>query len=78
MGDRLTTDLPLAALRAGGAVPSMGKKGDYFGNAVVASFFSTLKRELLLGTCFTRARRGVGKSLSIWRCSITGSVIIRR
>ena len=90
MGDRLTTDLPLAALqmafsgrsppagvihhsdlgsqytsrlyqaalRAGGAVPSMGRKGDCFDNAVVESFFSTLKRELLLGNVFyTRQER---------------------
>ena len=30
----------------------MGKKGDCFDNAVVESFFSTLKRELLLGLVF--------------------------
>lgn len=31
---------------------SMGRKGDCFDNAVVESFFSTLKRELLLGQVF--------------------------
>lgn len=30
----------------------MGRKGDCFDNAVVESFFSTLKRELLLGQVF--------------------------
>jgi putative transposase len=90
MGDRLTTDLPLAALqmafsgrnpplgvihhsdrgsqytsrlyqaalKAGGAVPSMGRKGDCFDNAVVESFFSTLKRELLLGNVFHTRQEG--------------------
>ena len=90
MGDRLTTDLPLAALqmafsgrnppagvihhsdrgsqytsrlyqaalRAGAAVPSMGRKGDCFDNAVVESFFSTLKRELLLGNIFHTRQEG--------------------
>jgi putative transposase len=90
MGERLTTDLPLAALqmafagrspppgvihhsdrgsqytsclyqsalRKGGAVPSMGKKGDCVDNAVVESFFSTLKRELLLDHVFQTRQEG--------------------
>lgn len=93
MGDRLTTDLPLAALhmaftgrnpppgvihhsdrgsqytsrlyqaalKAGGAVPSMGRKGDCFDNAVVESFFSTLKRELLLENVFLTRQEGRGQ-----------------
>jgi putative transposase len=45
-------------LRTGGAVPSMGKKGDCFDNAVVESFFSTLKRELLLDHVFHTRQEG--------------------
>lgn len=84
MGERLTTNLPLAALQMGvdrrqpppglihhsdrgsqysshlyqqtlakqEILGSMGRKGDCFDNAVVESFFSTLKRELLLGQVF--------------------------
>ena len=90
MGERLTTDLPLAALKmaldrrrpplglihhsdrgsqytsriyrdalkAQGALCSMGKKGDCFDNAVVESFFSTLKRELLLDHVFQTRQEG--------------------
>lgn len=90
MGERLTTDLPLSALRmafdrrrpppglihhsdrgsqytshlyrsaleAQGALASMGKKGDCFDNAVVESFFSTLKRELLLDQVFSTRQEG--------------------
>jgi putative transposase len=93
MGDRLTTDLPLAALqmafsgrnpplgvihhsdrgsqftsrlyqaalRAGGVRPSMERKGDCFDNAVVESFFSTLKRELLLENVFHTRQEGRGQ-----------------
>ena len=90
MGERLTTDLPLAALKmafdrrrpppglihhsdrgsqytssayravleAQGALASMGKRGDCFDNAVVESFFSTLKRELLLDQVFHTRQEG--------------------
>ena len=90
MGERLTTDLPLSALKmaldrrrpppglihhsdrgsqytssayrgaleAQGALASMGKKGDCFDNAVVESFFSTLKRELLLDHVFHTRQEG--------------------
>lgn len=90
MGERLTTELPLSALKmafdrrrpppglihhsdrgsqytshayrraleAQGARSSMGKKGDCFDNAVVESFFSTLKRELLLDRVFQTRQEG--------------------
>lgn len=50
-----------AALWAGSAVPSTGRKGDCFDNAVVESFFSTLKRELLLGNVFHTRQEGRGQ-----------------
>jgi len=40
------------ALRRMGAVPSMSRKGDCWDNAVVESFFASLKRELLDGRVF--------------------------
>jgi len=44
------------ALRQRGIVCSMSRKGDCWDNAVVESFFATLKRELVDGRCFrTRA-----------------------
>ncbi len=39
-------------------MPSMDKKGDCFDNAVVESFFSTLKRELLLDHVFHTRQEG--------------------
>ena len=36
----------------------MGRKGDCFDNAVVESFFSTLKRELLLDNVFYTRQEG--------------------
>ncbi|PNY79252.1 IS3 family transposase [Deinococcus koreensis] len=90
MGERLTTDLPLAALnmavarrpppadlihhsdrgsqytsrlyqaalQRSGMQSSMGRKGDCFDNAVVESFFSTLKRELMMDTVFMSRQEG--------------------
>ncbi|GGK44093.1 hypothetical protein GCM10008955_42360 [Deinococcus malanensis] len=49
---------PQSALEAQGARSSMGKKGDCFDNAVVESFFSTLKRELLLDRVFQTRQEG--------------------
>jgi len=60
-GSQSTSRLYQAALREGGAVPSMGRKGDCFDNAVVESFFSTLKRELLLGNVFHTRQEGRGQ-----------------
>ncbi|WP_371827256.1 IS3 family transposase [Deinococcus sp. QL22] len=48
----------VACVQVGGAVPSMGKKGDCCDNAVVESFFSTLKRELPLGEVFHTRQEG--------------------
>ena len=39
----------------------MGRKGDCFDNAVVESFFSTLKRELLLENVFFTRQEGHGQ-----------------
>lgn len=57
-GSQYTSRLYQAALKTGGAVPSMGRKGDCFDNAVVESFFSTLKRELLLENVFHTRQEG--------------------
>lgn len=93
MGERLTTDLPLAALdmavtrrpppaglihhsdrgsqytsrlyqavlQKSGMQSSMGKRGDCFDNAVVESFVSTLKRELMMDTVFMSCQEGRGQ-----------------
>ncbi|GGR13372.1 hypothetical protein GCM10008957_27910 [Deinococcus ruber] len=39
----------------------MGRKGDCVDNAVAESFFSTLKRELLLGNVFRTRQEGHGQ-----------------
>lgn len=39
----------------------MGRNRDCFDNAVVESFFSTLKRELLLGSVFHTRQEGRGQ-----------------
>ncbi len=53
-----TSRLYQAALQANGMQPSMGKKGNCFDNAVLESFFSTLKRELMLDTVFVSRQEG--------------------
>lgn len=45
-GSPYASDDYLAALRAGGIVPSMSRKGDCWDNAVAESFFATLKGDL--------------------------------
>lgn len=57
-GSQYTSRLYQAALQQGGMQPSMGKKGDCQGNAVVESLFSTLKRELMLNTVFVSRQEG--------------------
>ena len=57
------------ALRDGGLVASMSRKGDCWDNAVVESFFSTLTKELLDDGPFeTRhaARRAIGDFIEVW------------
>jgi transposase InsO family protein len=57
------------ALRDGGLVASMSRKGDCWDNAVVESFFSTLTKELLAeGPFETRlaARRAIGEFIEVW------------
>ena len=56
-----TSRLYQAALKAGAAVPSVGRTGDCLDNAVVESFFSTLKRELLLDNVFHTRQEGRGQ-----------------
>ena len=57
-GSQYTSHLYQAALQKGGMQPRMGKKGDCFDNAVVELFFSTLIRELMLGTVFVSRQEG--------------------
>lgn len=57
-GSQYTSRTYRDALEAQGALCSMGKKGDCFDNAVVESFFSTLKRELLLDHVFQTRQEG--------------------
>ena len=52
-GSQYTSRIDRRALETRGALASMGKKGDCFGNAVMESFFPTLKRELLLDNVFS-------------------------
>ena len=42
----------MAKLRSNNMIQSMSRKGDCYDNAVVESFFSTLKNELVLGNVF--------------------------
>ena len=61
LGSQDMSRLYRAALKAGGAVPSMGRKGDCSDNAVLESFFATLKRELLLENVFHTRQEGRGQ-----------------
>jgi transposase InsO family protein len=55
MGETLATTLPLAALEMAlqhrqppaGVVPSMSRRGNCYDNALMESFWSSLKRELV-------------------------------
>jgi putative transposase len=70
--DRGAQDASVAyqrALRDGGLVPSMSRKGDCWDNAVVESFFSTLTKELLNDGQFESryvARRAIGEFIDVW------------
>lgn len=57
-GSHYTRRLSHLALRKGGALPSIGKNGDGLDHAVVESFFSPLKRELLLDHVFHTRQEG--------------------
>ena len=54
-GSQYTSAAYQAVLRAHGMVPSMSRRGDCWDNAVVESFFATLKRELPTDRWRTRA-----------------------
>ena len=48
-GSQYTSDAFIALLQQGQLTPSMSRKGNCWDNAVVESFFATLKRELIVG-----------------------------
>jgi transposase InsO family protein len=51
---------------------SMGRPGNCWDNAVVESFFATLKTELMRGRPYPPDRKLARRSLSIWRDFIIG------
>ena len=64
-------------LDAHGITCSMSRRGNCYDNAVMESFFSTVKSEV--GRALRQLRRGEDGSCSITsRCSITSGAVIRR
>jgi putative transposase len=56
-GSQYTSDAFIALLQQGHLTPSMSRKGNCWDNAVVESFFATLKRELIVGeTIYSRSQ----------------------
>jgi transposase InsO family protein len=52
-GSQYTSDAFIALLQQDQLTPSMSRKGNCWDNAVVESFFATLKRELIVGETIT-------------------------
>lgn len=67
-GSQYTSRAFQEALRSAGAVSSMSKKGDCWDNAVVESFFASLKRELAGHVWATReeARAALFDFIEVW------------
>ncbi len=65
-----------AILESQGIVLSMSGKGDPYDNALMESFFATLKAECVERHEFQTSDRRAPASLSTWRSSTTGSACI--